>query len=111
MRFLDTAHFNIPKPIKDANSDSSLFNTNECLSDDNSPQKSNTPFTSNYDFATRSSNDSSNINLHDNSLSKQIIKTPQTEIPVDGSRHPSRDQSNLLPPPIDRTTKTKINQK
>ena len=33
-------------------------------------------------------------------------ETPQTEIPFDKSRHPSQDQSNSLPPPIDRNTKT-----
>ena len=42
------------------------------------------------------------IKLYDN----QMIKTPQTDIPIDRSRHPSQDQPNLLPPSIDRTTKT-----
>ena len=35
-----------------------------------------------------------------------IITTPQTDIPIDISRHPNQDQPNLLPPPKDRTTKT-----
>ena len=106
MRFSDSTQFNIPKPIKYANSDSSFF-SNESFSDDDSPQKPNTPSTtSNYDFTTPSSNDSSPIKLYDNSPFKPIIKTPQTDIFIDRSRHPSQDQSNLLPPPIGRTTKT-----
>ena len=95
--------------IKHANGDSSPFNSDESASDDGSPQKPMTPSTSiSYDCTTPS-NDSSPIKLYDNSPFKQIIKTPQTDIPIDRSRHISQDQSNLLPPPIDRTTKTQYN--
>ena len=38
MRFLDSTHYDIPKPIKNANSDSSTFNFDESLSDDISSQ-------------------------------------------------------------------------
>ena len=38
-------------------------------------------------------------------LSNKIINTPQTRISTDRSRLLSQYQCNLLPPPIDRTTK------
>ena len=112
MRFFDSTQFHIPKPIKYSISVSSPFTSDESLSDDDSPQKPMTPLTTfNYDCTTHSSNDSSPIILYDNSLFKQIIKTPQTDISIDRSGHPSQDQSNLFPPPIDRTTKTHYNLK
>ena len=43
---------------------------------------------------------------NDNSLYKDIINTPHTNIPSDRSRHPSHIQTDSLPPLIDRTTKT-----
>ena len=122
MRFSDTTHFYFLKQMKYANSDSSPFNADESPSDEdspqtfmtpsitcnqntlqpsnqNSPQTSKTPFvTSNQESITPSSND--------NPPFKQIINTPQTNIPIDRSRHPSRDQSKSFPPPKDRTTKT-----
>ena len=109
MRFSDSAQFNISKPIKYANTNSPPFNSDESLSDEYSPQKPHTSSTTfNYDFTTPSSNDKPPIKLYDTSPFKQIIKTPQTDIdiPIDRSRHLSHDQSNLLPPPINRTTKT-----
>ena len=110
MRFSDSTKFNIPKPTKYANCDSFPFNFDETLSDDDSPQKPITPSTtSNYDFTTPSSHDSTPIKLYDNSPFKQIYKTPKTDIPIDRSRYPTQDQPNLLPPPIDRTTKTHYN--
>ena len=102
MRFSDSTQFNIPKPFKCANSESSPFNSDESLSDEDSPQRPITPSTaSNYNFTTPFSNDSSPI--------KKITKTPQTDIPFDILRHPTQDQPNLLPPPINRTTKTHYN--
>ena len=72
MRFSDSTQFNIKKPNKHANSDSSLFNSDESASDDDSPQKPMTPLTtSNYDCTTPSSNDRSPIELYDNSPFKQ----------------------------------------
>ena len=107
MRFSDSTQFHIPKPNKNANSDSSPFDSDESASDDELHQKPITPLTtSNYYCPTPSSNDNSPTKLYGNSFFKQIIKTPQTDISIDRSRHSSQDQSNLLPPPIDRTTKT-----
>ena len=71
--------------------------------------------TSNIECTALSSNDKSPFKLYDNSLfklydnspSKQMIETPQTDISFDRSRHLCEDQSSLLPPPIDRTTKTR----
>ena len=103
-------NFTFQNPLNHANSDSSPFNSDESVSDDDLPHKPLTPLTtSNYDCTAPSSNDSSPITLYENSPFKQIIKTPRTDISIDRSRHPSHDQSNLLPPPIDRTTKTHYN--
>ena len=86
------------------------FNSDESQPDEASSQKLTIPTTtSNYNFKTPSSSDSSPIKLHDTSSFKTIIKTHQTDIPSDKLRHPSQNQSNLLPPPIDRTTKTHYN--
>ena len=110
MRFSDLTQFEIPKPIKYANSDSSPFNSDESQSDEESSQKPIiSPTTSNYDSKTPSSNDSSPIKLPDNSFFKKIIKTHPTDIPSVRLRHPSQNQSVLPPHPIDRTTKTHYN--
>ena len=123
MRFSDSTQFQIPQPIKNANSDSSPFNSDESLSDEdssqtfmtpstiltssstsnqNSPQASKTQFiASNHKSLTPPTNDSS--------LYKNIINTPHTKIPTDRSRHLSQNQTDSLPPLIDRTTKTPYN--
>ena len=107
MCFSDSTQFQIPKPIKYANGDSSPFNSDESASDDETPQQPMTPLTTpNYDCTTPSSNDSSPIKLYDNSPFKQINKTLQTDFSTDRSRHLSQDQSNSLPLPMDRTNKT-----
>ena len=107
MRFSDNTQFHIPHPIKYANSDSSPFNSEDSPSDDESSQQSMTPSnTSNYNCPTPSSNNHSPIKPIENSPFKRIIKTPHTDIPIVKSRHLSQNQSNLHPPPIDRTTKT-----
>ena len=107
MRFSDSTQFNIPKLIKYANSDSSPFKPDEYRSDEDLSPQFITPSTnSNYDPTSSSSNDHSSINLYDNSPFKEIITFPQTDIPIERSRHPSQSQSNSLPPLIDRTTKT-----
>ena len=75
MRFSDSTQFSIPKPIKYVNSDSSPFNSDESLSDEDSPQKPITPSTtSNYDFQTPSLNAYSPIKQSANSPFKKIIK-------------------------------------
>ena len=122
MRFSDTAQFQIPQPTKYANSDSSPFNSDESLSDEDS-QTFMTPSTTNNSsqtFVTPSSFSTSNQNTpsttsndkslpsstNDNSLYRHIINTPHTNIPGDRSRHPANNQTTSLPPLIDRTTKT-----
>ena len=120
MRFSDTTKFQIAKQIKYANGDSSPFNSDESLSDEdssqifmtpyttltpsttsnqNSPQASRTPFiTTNHKSLTSTTND--------NSIFKNIFNNPHTNIPSDRSRHLSQNQTDSLPPLIDRTTKT-----
>ena len=121
-RFSDTTQFHIPQPTKYANSDSSSFNSDESLSDEDY-QTFMTPSTtkdSSQTFVTPSSFSTSNQNTpfitsnhksstpptNDNSLYKGIINTPHTNIPSDRSRHPSYTQTDSFPPLIDRTTKT-----
>ena len=122
MRFSDTTQFQIPQPTKYANSDSSPFNSDESLSDedsqtfmtpsttDNSSQTFVTPSsfsTSNQNAPTTTSNDKSlTSSTNDDSLYKHIINTPHTNIPRDRSRHSSNNQTTSVPPLIDRTTKT-----
>ena len=120
MRFSDTTQFQIPQPTKYANSDSSPFNSHESLSDEDS-QTFMTPFTSvdssqtfTTPFSTSNQNTPYITSNHksltpptiDNALYKDIIITPHTNIPSDRSRHPSHNQTDSLPPLIDRTTKT-----
>ena len=120
MRFSDSTQFQIPQPTKYANSDSSPFNFDESFSDEDSSQTSMTPPT----ISTPSSK--SNQNTHqtnrtplissnqnplipsdnDNSVYKNIINTPHTNTAIDRSRHHSHNQTDSLPPVIDRTTKT-----
>ena len=111
MRFSDTTQFQIPQPTKHANSDSSPFNSDESLSDEDS-QTFMTPFTTEdssqtfmTSFSTSNQNTPSITSNHksstpptnDNSLYKDIINTPHTNIPTDRSRHPSYNQPDSLP--------------
>ena len=120
MHFSDTTQFQIPHPTKYANSDSSPFNSDESLSDEDSQtfmtpsttedssQTFTTPFSTsiqNTPYLT-SNHESFTPPTNDNSLYKVIINTPHTNIPSDRSRHPSHNQTDSLPPLIDRTTKT-----
>ena len=75
---------------------------------EDSSQTFMTPFsTSNqYTPSTTSNHKSLTPLTNDNSLYKDIINTPHTNIPNDRSRHPSYNQTDSLPPLIDRTTKT-----
>ena len=109
MRFSDTTQFQIPQPTKYANSDSSPFNSDESLSDEDS-QKFMTPsttedssqtFVTPSPFSTFNQNTASTTSNHksltpstnDNSLYTAIINTPHTNIPSDRSRHPSYNQT------------------
>ena len=105
-RFSDTTQIQIPQPTKYANSDSSPFNSDESLSDEDS-QTFMTPSTtedSSQTFVTPSSFSTSNQNTpsitfndkslpsstNDNSFYKDIINTPHTNTPSDRSRHSSK---------------------
>ena len=131
MRFSDTTQIQVPQPTKYANSDSSPFNSDESLSDDDS-QTSMTPFStddssqktitpsstvtpyntpsvpSNQNTLFEPSNHNSLTNpiTNDTTLCKNIINTPHTNFPTDRSRHSSQNQTDSLPPLIDSTTKT-----
>ena len=119
MRFSDSTHFYIPKPVKYANSESSPVNYDESLSDEDSshndsishslPKTHNITNYIDYDSTKPSANDSSPMKIHDNPSFKKIIKTHQTNPPIDRLRHPSQNHAILPDPPIDRTTKNHCN--
>ena len=68
-------------------------------SNQKSSQANRTPFiTSNHKSLTPPTNDSS--------LYKNITNTPHTNITNDRLGHPSQNQTDSLPPLLDRTTKT-----
>ena len=119
MRFSDTTQFQIPKQIKNANSDSSPFNLDESLSDEDSSQtlmtpsttltasttsNQNSPQASRIPFIT-SNHKSSTPPINDNSFYKNIFTFPHTNILSDRSIYLSQNQTDSLPPLIDRTTK------
>ena len=118
MRFSDTTQIQSPPPTKNANSDSSPFNSDESLSDDNSqtstiPSSTVTPYNTpsmpssqNTSFEPSNHNPSPNPITNDTTLYKNIINTPQPNYHNDRSRHPSLNQTDPLPPLIDRITET-----
>ena len=118
MRFSDIIQIQIQPPTKYANSDSSPFNSDESLSDDDSqtsmtPSSTVTPYNtpsvpSNQStlFEPFNHNSSTNPITNDTTLYKNKINTPQPNYPNDRSRHPSQNQTDSLPPLIDKTTKT-----
>ena len=111
MLFSDTTQFQIPQQIKYANSDSSPFNSDESLSDEDSSRTFKTPSTTSNQNSPQSSRTPSNQKhltapTNDKSLYKKIFNTPHTNIPRDGLRHLSHNQTDSLPPLNDRTTKT-----
>ena len=114
MRFSDSTQFQIPQSIKYANSDSSPFNSDESLSDENSSQTFMTPSTTSNQISPQtnktpfipSNHKSLTSPTNDSPLYKNITNTPHTNIPSDRSRQPSQNQTDSLPPLIDRTTKT-----
>ena len=127
MRFSDTTQFQILQPTKYANSDSSPFISDQSFSDEDSQrfmtpsntedssQTFMTPYnTSNQNTPSVTSNHKSlTPPTIDSSFYKNIINTPPTNIPSDRSRHFSHNQTDSLPPLIDRATKTtyKLRQK
>ena len=96
MRFADSINHNdnIPKPIKYANSDSSLFNSSESLSDDTS---SSDNLLSNQSKTNHPSNTISPF--------KQFLTAPDTNQSLDRTCHQSQNQSTSYTTD-NRTTKT-----
>ena len=98
----------LPNPSDESLSDedSQTFMTPSTTED--SAQTFMTPFsTSNQNTPLITSNHKSlTPPTNDTSLYKDIINTSHTNIPSDRSRHPSHNQTDSLPPLIDRTTKT-----
>ena len=88
MRFSDTTQFQIPQNTKYANSDSSPFNSDESLSEEDS-QTFVTPSsfsTSNQNTPSITSNDKSlTPSTNDNSLYRHKINTPHTNVSSDSS--------------------------
>ena len=110
MRFSESTQFNISKPMKYANSDSSPFKSDESMSqEDLSSQITTAPTNSKYKPTSSSFNDHSSIKLYDKSPFEEIITTPQLDISIDRSRYPSQNQSNSLSLLVDRTTKNHYN--
>ena len=122
MRFPDTTQIHIPQPIEYATSGSSPFNSDESISDEDSTQplitpsttsnqnsiiipNQNTPQTSITPYITSNRN-SLTSSTNTNSTFKNIIDTSHTNITNDRSRNFSQNQTDSLPPPIERTTKT-----
>ena len=109
LRFSDSLNYDIKirKPNKNANSDSSPFNSDESLSDDPSSSDDQNP-SQDHPFQN-----SSNTNPPSNITSpfKQILKAPDNNQFFDRTRHPSQNQST--PPYVTdiRNAKTHYNLK
>ena len=86
MRFSVSFQYDIPQPIKYANSDSSPLKSDESVSDEQSSEDDLSPSyhskplllssKSNHTSSDLSSNDNSLMTKNDNSTFKQIFKTP-----------------------------------
>ena len=109
MRFSDTTQFQIPQPTRYANSDSSPFNSDESLSEEDSQTFVTPPSfsTSNQNTPSITSNDKSlTSSTNDNYSYRHIIHPLHNNVSSDRSRHSSNNQTTSLPPLIDRTTKS-----
>ena len=107
LRFSDSLNYdiNIPKPNKNANGDSSPFNSDESLSDD--PSSSDDQNISlDHPFQN-----SSNTNPPSNITSpfKQILKAPDNNLFFDRTGHPSQNQSTPYYVTVKRNAKTHYN--
>ena len=107
MRFSDSINFDVPKPIKYANSDSSPFNSNESLSDGTSfSDNDQTLSPNNFSSQTLSNTDPpSKIDPPFQS----ILQPPGTNQSRDRTRHPSQNQSPSPSTTNNRDTKTHYN--
>ena len=116
MRFSDSTYYDIPKPIEYAKGDSSLLNSDESMSDENSSQNDPTsshrskalipPITSSTNFFSK---DNSSTISTDNTSFKQLIETHQNELSINKSRHQSQNQSILPNFSFDRNNETHYN--
>ena len=95
MRFSDSINLDISKPIKYANSDSSLFNSDESLSDDTS-FSDNDQTLSQKNFSPQTSSNT-NPPSKINPPFQSIPQPPGTNQSRDRTRHPSQNQSPSPP--------------
>ena len=85
MRFSDSINFDIPKPIKYANSDSSPFNSNESLSDDTSlPDNNQTLSPKDFSLQTSSNTNppSKLTHLFNQFPNPLVLISPVTELVI-----------------------------
>ena len=83
----------------------SFSTSNQNVSQD-FPHTNKTPLIPSRTPSIPSNYNPSKLSTNDTPVYKDIINTPHTNIPIDRSRHPSHNQTDSLPPLIDRTTKT-----
>ena len=91
MRFSESIKYDIPKPIKNAISDSSPFKSDESLSDDIS-LPDDRPNLSPNDFSTQTPTNT-NLPSNINSPSQPVLQALGTNHYSDRTRHPSQNQS------------------
>ena len=107
MGFSDSIYFDVPKPIKYANSDSSPFNSDESLSDDTS-FSDNDQASSPNNFSSQTSSNTNPPSTIDSPF-QSTIQPPSTNQSRDRTRHPSQNQSPSPSPTNNRDTKTHYN--
>ena len=105
MRFSDSINFDVPKPIKYANS--SPFNSDESLSDDTS-FSDNDQTSSPNNFSSQTSSNTNPSSTIDSPF-QSTLQHPGTNQSRDRTRHPSQNQSPSPSPTNNRDTKTHYN--
>ena len=107
MRFSDSIDFDVPKPVKYDNSDSSPFNSDEPLSDDTS-FSDNDQTSSPNNFSSQTSSNTNPPSTIDSPFQStlQPLGTNQSR---DRTRHPSQNQSPSPSPTNNRDTKSHYN--
>ena len=115
MRFSDSTYYDIPKPIKRANGDSSPVNSDESLSDENTSQDDTVssqlakPLKSytakNYNSTNPFSIGNSHNKVNDNLSFKQINKTHQSDRSINKIRLSSQINLFYLTPQMTETVK------
>ena len=107
MRSSDSIIFDVPKPIKHANSDSSPFNSDESLSDDTSFSDNDQTLSPN-NFSSQTSSNTNPPSKIDPPF-QSILRPPGTNQSRDRTRHPSQNQSPSPSPTNNRDTRTHYN--